>query len=365
MEISAMEQYWVWLSSVEGIGPKRFYQLLSEYGDARTVWDEAKRGSVRADGLGPKTFAKLREACTPAYFYRLFDELERLEITPVTRISENYSELLASVIDSPPTLYVKGNADMRLERPLAIVGTRNPTRDGKRAAEEFAQRLALSGATVVSGMARGVDTHAHVGCLKAKGRTVAVLGCGVDIVYPPENEKLYREIIETGGSIVSEYAPGTTPQAHYFPSRNRIISGLSEGTLLVEGGLHSGGLITANDCIEQGRDLFVIPGSIYSTASAGPNSLLMQGALPVISPWDVPEHYRWAQRPSAQKKEAPIELSDDEKPIVEQLRRQEMTLGELGAETGFPAAKLNSVLTMLELRGIICKVPGGAYRAVK
>ena len=365
MEIGAMEQYWVWLSSVEGIGPKRFYQLLSEYEDPRAVWDAAKGGHVQAEGLGPKTLANLKEACSPAYFYKLFDELERLEITPVTRISEQYSELLSSIYDAPPTLYVKGRADLRLEKPFAIVGTRYPTRDGKRTAEEFAQRLALCGATVVSGMARGVDTCAHKGCLKEGGRTVAVLGCGVDIAYPPENEGLYREILEAGGTIVSEYAPGTTPQAQYFPARNRIISGLSEGTLMVEGGLRSGGMITANDCIEQGRDLFVVPGSIYASMSAGPNSLLMQGAFPAVSPWDIPEHYRWGQRPSKQVKEEEISLSPEEAPVVHQLRRQEMTLGELSAETGFPAAKLNSVLTMLELRGIICKVPGGAYRAIK
>lgn len=363
MDIGAMEQYWVWLSSVDGIGPKRFYQLMSVYEDPRSVWDEAKTGKV--EGLGPKTQARLKECCTSEYFYRLFETLERLEITPVTRISDNYSDLLSGIVDPPPTLYVRGNADLNLERPFAIVGTRAPSRDGKRASEEFSQRLALSGATVVSGLARGVDTCAHEGCLKAGGRTVAVLGCGVDIVYPPENDKLYAAILESGGSVVSEYAPGTAPLAQYFPARNRIISGLSEGVLVVEGALRSGGLITANDALDQGRDLFAVPGSIYSTASQGPNWLLMQGAMPAISPWDIPEHYRWAQRPAARKAEKEIELSPEEKPLVELMRKQEMTAGELAAETGFPAAKLNSVLTMLELRGIICKVPGGSYRAIK
>lgn len=363
MDIGAMEQYWIWLSSVEGIGPRRFYQLLSIYEDARSVWDEARRGTL--EGLGPKTTAKLVQCCTSEYFYRLFDTLERLEITPVTRLSPQYSPLLGDTVDPPPTLYIRGNPDLNLERPFAIVGTRAPTRDGKRAAEEFSQRLALSGATVVSGLARGVDTCVHEGCLKAGGRTVAVLGCGVDIIYPPENDRLYASILERGGTIISEYAPGTAPLAQYFPARNRIISGLSHGVLLVEGSMKSGGLITANYAAEQGRDLFVVPGSIYSSASQGPNHLLMQGAFPVISPWDIPEHYRWAQRPGAQVPEREIDLSAEEKPIVAQLRKQEMTAGELGTETGFPASKLNSILTMLELRGIICKVPGGAYRAIR
>ena len=193
MDINAMEQYWVWLSSVDGIGPSRFYQLLSIYEDPRAVWDAAKMGVI--EGLGPKTKASLKNACSVEYFYRLFDELERLEITPVTRISQGYSELLSGIVDPPPTLYVKGNTDLRLEKPFAVVGTRSPSRDGKRAAEEFSERLALSGATIVSGMARGVDTCAHTACIKAGGRTVAVLGCGTDQIYPPENDRLYRTII--------------------------------------------------------------------------------------------------------------------------------------------------------------------------
>lgn len=359
MHMDAMEQYWVWLSSVEGIGPVRFYQLMAEYGDPRAVWDAAQSGDVR--GLGPKTKAKLREACSPSYFYKLFENLERRGVTAIARISEKYSPLLASIADAPPVLYVKGNTDLLLDRPFGIVGTRNPTVDGERAAREFSERLAKSGATVVSGLARGVDTCAHTACLEAGGRTVAVLGCGVDRVYPADNERLYHEILESGGSIVSEYAPGTQPMAQYFPARNRIISGLSVGTLLVEGTLHSGGLITANDCLEQGRDLFVIPGPIYAPLSEGPNRMLMQGAQPAISPWDIPEHYGWAHRPSNMPAKKKVVLSAEEKPIVELVQKQDMTVTELAAETGFNTAKLISVLTMLELRGIICKVPGGAY----
>ena len=194
MEISAMEQYWVWLSSVEGIGPARFYQLLSIYEDPRAVWDAAKMGAVQ--GLGPKTKAKLCAACSESYFYRIFDELERLGITPVTRISEGYSEMLSGIVDPPPTLYVKGNTDLRLERPFAIVGTRNPSRDGSRAAAEFSERLALSGATVVSGMARGVDTAAHTACLKA--------GCSMVITNGKRPDDLY-DILE-GRSVGTTFS---------------------------------------------------------------------------------------------------------------------------------------------------------------
>ena len=361
MELSATDQYWVWLSSVEGIGPRRFYHLVGAYGEPRGVWDAARSGFV--EGVGPKTLENLKRAARPEYFYRLFELLERLEITPLTRMNEQYSALLPSIFDPPPTLYVKGNADLRLEKPFAIVGTRHPTRDGRRAASEFAEQLALCGATVVSGLARGIDTCAHESCIKGGGRTIAVLGCGVDVIYPKENEKLYHSILDTGGTIVSEYAPGVGPMAQYFPARNRIISGLSEGVLLVEGSLRSGGMITANCALEQGRDLFVLPGSIYSSMSQGPNSLLMQGAFPVISPWDIPEHYRWAQRPSVSTPKVQEELSEEERPVVEELRKQEMSVSELSMETGMSTARLNSILTMLELRGIVAKLPGGGYRA--
>lgn len=357
-----MEQYWVWLSSVEGIGPKHFARLLASFGDARAVWDAV--GDNEPLPLGPKTLANLREARTSSYFHRLFDQLEQVGAQPVTRISEGYSDLLSEICDPPPTLYVLGESDLRFDKPFAIVGTRSPTRDGTRSAGEFAERLARSGATVISGMARGIDAKAHEGCLKGGGRTVAVLGCGVDVIYPPEHADLRRRILESGGAIVSEYLPGTTPAPQNFPPRNRIISGLSAGVLLVEGSRKSGGMITADYAAEQGRDLFVIPGSIYSSAAEAPNALLMQGAFPVISPWDIPEHYKWAERPSqSAREEKKPTLTPEEEAIVAPLRSESKTFGELEAETGLSASKLNSVLTMLELRGIIWKAPGGAYRA--
>ena len=248
---------------------------------------------------------------------------------------------------------------------LAVVGSRRCTRDGQRAAREFAQGLAENGVTVVSGMARGIDSCAHRGALDGGGQTIAVLGCGVDIVYPPENDRLMAEILDSGGAVISEYLPGTPPAPGNFPARNRIISGLSEGTLLVEGAKASGAMITVNFALEQGRDVFAVPGSIYSPLSATPNRMILEGAFPALCHWDILEHYRWAQRPGEDpRREAkPVELDADEAAIVEPLREQALTFDELSAVTGFPAAKLNSHLTILELRGIIEKVPGGQYRS--
>ena len=357
-----MEQYWIWLSSVEGIGPRRFYRLLSQYGDARGVWDNAGDDGMRF--LGPKMLKSLRAARSQEYFFRLFASMEGVGMRAVTRISEGYPQALNEIHDPPPTLYVRGEAPLDAERMFAIVGSRRATRDGKRAAREFAAALARENVCVVSGLARGVDTCAHEGALEGGGPTIAVLGSGADIIYPPENEELAARILDGGGAIVSEYPPGTRPSQGTFPARNRIISGLCGGVLLVEGSHTSGAMITVNFAAEQGRDVFAVPGSIYSPLSAAPNRLIFDGANPALSAWDILEHYRWAARPAdgATPRRA-VELDEEEKLLVDALLEQELSFDELSALSKFPASKLNSLLTSLELRGIIVKAPGGIYRA--
>ena len=367
MEYTAMDQYWIWLSSVEGIGPKRFYQLLSLYEDARSVWD-ALGGPLTPPDMqcvGPTALNNLRAARDERYFYRLFDRLERGGIRAVTRLDDAYPAALTGIYDPPATLLVRGEWPQDEERALAVVGSRRCTRDGQRAAREFAQGLAESGVTVVSGMARGIDSQAHRGALDGRGRTVAVLGCGIDTVYPPENEGLMNDILDSGGAVISEFFPGTPPVAGNFPARNRIISGLCRGTLLVEGAKASGAMITVNLALEQGRDVFAIPGGIYSPLSSAPNQMILDGAAPALSAWDILEYYRWGHRPGAQAaaKRPSVELSEQELALVQPLREQALSFEELAALTELPPAKLNSHLTMLELRGIIEKVPGGFYRA--
>ena len=357
-----MEQYWIWLTSVEGIGPRRFYRLLSQYGDARGVWDNI--GDEGMAFLGPKLRKQLRAARSEEYFFRLFAGMERMGMRAVTRISEGYPQALNEIHDPPPTLYVRGEASLDAERMFAIVGSRRATRDGKRAAREFAATLAREGVCVVSGLARGVDTCAHEGALEGGGATIAVLGSGADVIYPPENEELTARILDGGGAIVSEYPPGTRPSQGTFPARNRIISGLCGGVLMVEGSNTSGAMITVNFATEQGRDVFAVPGSIYSPLSAAPNRLIFDGANPALSAWDILEHYRWAARPAdgASPRRA-VELDEEEKLLVDALLEQELSFDELSALSKFPASKLNSLLTSLELRGIIVKAPGGIYRA--
>ena len=358
-----MEQYWVWLSSVEGIGPARFYQLIGAYGDPQGVWDNVGDPGMRF--LGAAALKKLREARDERYFYALFNRLEKTGMRTIPRDADAYPRRLLEIYDPPPVLYVMGDCDLNPSRSFAIVGSRRCTRDGQRAAREIAETLAREDVTVVSGMAYGVDAAAHEGALIGMGRTVAVLGCGADVVYPRQHEELYRRILDNGGAVVSEYPPGTQPRPGNFPARNRIISGMSEGVLIVEGAERSGAMITVNDATEQNRDVFAVPGSIYSSLSAAPNRLIVEGAIPVLSGWDILEHYRWAARPDA-RQSAPrnrIELGPEDDQIVKPLLEQELSFDELANLVDFPIAKLNSHLTMLELRGIIVKVPGGLYRA--
>ena len=315
--------------------------------------------------LGQKTWDALRRARNELYFYRLFASLENAGVRAVTRTSDDYPSRLTRTVDSPPTLYVKGEADLNAARTFAIVGSRRCTRDGERAAMDFAESLSLNEVTVISGMAAGVDSAAHMGAVKVNCPTIAVMGCGADVIYPQENERLYHRILDCGGAIVSEYLPGTPSIPGNFPARNRIISGMSRGVLIVEGAKKSGAMITVDRALDQDRDVFAVPGSIYSPMSATPNQLIIDGAIPAVSPWDILEYYKWAERPSdSPRNRALPDLSGDESAIVEPLSAQSLTVSELCALTGFDVGKTNSLLTILELRGIIEKQPGGEYRAM-
>ncbi len=361
MEYDAMEQYWIWLSSVEGMTPKRFYPLIEYYGDARAVWDDVREA---ARMLPEKTAHALIAARDERTFYQLFARLDTLGITAVSRVGEHYPARLTEIYDPPPVLYALGDLDFARERAIGVVGSRRASRDGKRAATEVCEGLAREGVSVVSGMARGIDTAAHQGALSGAGHTVAVLGSGLDVIYPPENDKLQREILSAGGAVLSEYVPGTPPYATNFPARNRIISGLSRGVLMVEGRKNSGAMITMNFALDQSRDVFAVPGSIYSPLAEGPNQLLYDGAQMVRDAYDILESYHWASKPSEQAKAREKELlGEDESKIVEKLRIEALSFDELALETGFNSAKLNSLLTILELRGIIKQLPGRLYRA--
>ncbi|MBR3002834.1 MAG: DNA-processing protein DprA [Clostridia bacterium] len=213
--------------------------------------------------------------------------MKYIEIKIIKIQDENYPKLLREVYDPPKQLYVQGNINIFNNPSIAIVGCREPSEYGKKAAQYFSYNLAKQNINIVSGLAKGIDSFAHIGALQAKGKTIAVIGSGLDIIYPKENEKLAQEIIKNGGAIISEYPLGTRPEKDHFPARNRIISGLCKGVLVVEAKEKSGSLITADFAMEQGKEVFAVPGNINSLNSVGTNMLIKDGAIPVCNYNDV------------------------------------------------------------------------------
>lgn len=363
-DYSPMEQYWIWLSAVEGVGPKKFDQLIERFGSARAVWDAAPDADLRF--LGSAASRNLRKARDERVFYQIFAQMENTGQRAITKLSKDYPERLNNIFDPPPTLYVIGEANLNPRRAIGVVGSRRCTSDGQRAARDFSETLASEGVAVISGLARGTDTSAHKGAIAGGGVTIAAMGSGADVIYPPENDKLAKKIIETGGALVTEYPPGTQPLAGNFPARNRIISGMSDGVLLVEGAQASGALITVNFAIEHGREVFAVPGSIYSPLSATPNKLICEGAIPAVSAYDIIKAMKWERAQKAVKRaEKRLQLDGEEARVAEPLFEQSLTISELENITGMKVDALKSHLTMLLLRGIIVEQPGGRYRAYK
>ena len=273
-----------------------------------------------------------------------------------------YPIVLREIFDPPLVLYYRGTLIPDARR-IGIVGARKFTAYGEAAAMEFAERLARSGVTITSGAARGIDTRAHRGALRG-GRTVAVLGCGVDIAYPPENRRLLSQIVESGGAVLSEYAPGTQPLPAFFPARNRIISGLSEGTLVVEAAKRSGSLITAEMALSEGRDVYAVPGSIYSPQSGGCHNLIRAGARLVESPQEILEEMHLAEPPRRPVRE---QMTPEEARIFQVLSFEHaLTMDEI--MDSLPDTITTSIpllLLQMQLKGLITENEMHAYRRVE
>lgn len=351
--------YWIGFSKVSGIGPARLRKLLDYFGDIEAAW-RANAGELTAMGLDKRSttnLVRIRKGLD------LEEELRRIEAASVTALTwddEDYPTPLRNIPDPPFVLYIRGTLLDRDEWALAVVGTRSASVYGKEVTRSLVRGLAASGVIIVSGMALGIDTQAHQSALEVGGRTIAVLGCGVDIVYPSQNAKLARSIIENG-ALVSEYPLGSKPEGRNFPPRNRIISGLSLGVLMVEGTEHSGALITTNYALEQGREVFAVPGNIFNRTSKGPNRLIQQGAKLITSVGDILEELNLTM--VAQHTEAKEVIPDTptEAAILQYLSAEPIHIDELGTYTGIPAAELSSTLTMMELKGQVRQVGGMNY----
>lgn len=275
-------------------------------------------------------------------------------------MTTNIQPTCARSTHRPPLLYVHGTLQPNDSWAVGIVGTRRASTYGREVAHSLSRDLATNGITVVSGLALGVDTVAHKSALSNQGRTIAVLGSGVDQIYPPENRGLAQAIVENG-ALVSEYALGTRPDASNFPPRNRIISGLSRGVVIVEAGERSGALITAQFAAEQGRDLFAVPGSILHPGSSGCNALIQQGAIPLLNVNDILNHLNFEQVLSQQAARAVIAADPQEAALLAHISQEPRHLDDLVRQSTMPAPQVAGLLTVMELKGLVRQVGSLSY----
>ena len=353
---------WILLNTAAGIGPIRFQRLLDVCGDACAAW-QATDLELAAAGLERRTMSaikRLRQRTRPE---AVLEQLKRMCITPLTLLDPGYPENLRQVADPPPVLFTRGELRPADAYAVALVGTRRATGYGRAVAERLAGDLAAAGVTIVSGLARGIDTFAHHAAVAVGGRTLAVLGNGLDQVYPPSNAGLAGKIVDAhAGALVSEFGPGIPPDAVNFPRRNRIISGLSLLTVIVEAGERSGALITADFALEQGRDVLAVPGSILSPASTGANHLLKQGAAPVTSAQDILELLGAVQTEKLPRVARHVpDLGPGEASVWAALSPEPHHIDDLARGLSISSNELAATLAMLELKGLARQVGSMLY----
>ncbi len=281
-------RYWIWLSRIEGLTPKVLNELLEKYKHPKMMWNKTKEELIQ-EGMKEAYAEKITNVTYRIGLDRYLGYMKNNNIDIINIYDENYPDKLKKIYDPPIVLYVKGNKDILDEKSMAIVGCRLCTKYGETQAKKLAYNLSLNNINIISGLARGIDSFAHKGCLMSGGKTLAVVGCGLDRVYPNENKELFNQIINKGGAIISEYVVGTKPLARNFPRRNRIISGLSDGVIVVEAREKSGTLITVDFALEQGKNIYAIPGNIDSPNAYGTNNLIKQGAKLVTDVGDILE----------------------------------------------------------------------------
>jgi DNA processing protein len=343
--------YWVAWNRVRGVGPARFARLLEAFGDAATAWI-APIGELRRIGFDEKLVAEIVRQRAEIDPEGEMTRLAQLAVVALTLRDPDYPRLLREIALPPAVLYVRGELLPADEMALAIVGTRRISAYGKQVTGKLAAELVEQGLTIVSGLARGVDAVAHTAALEAGGRTIAVLGCGPDLVYPPEHAKLAQRIIAQG-AIVSEFAVGMPPEAGNFPARNRIISGLALATLITEAPDGSGALITANFAIEQGRDVMAIPGNIYNRTSMGCNRLIQSGAMCVLAAEDIITSLNLHLMPQQLDMRALLPGDPTEAQLLTLLEGEPRHVDELCRLSGLPTAMVSSTLMMMELKGLV------------
>jgi DNA processing protein len=356
------KKYWVGFNHVKGIGAVRFQRLLDHFKDLALAWN-ATESELRNVGIGDKALANLLLFRRQHNLDQLYEEILKKGIEIVITTDPTYPQHLKQISNPPPVLYVRGKILEDDFRSIAVVGTRKVTAYGKNVVRELGNILAQNHITLISGLARGVDSEAHQAILNAGGRTIAVLGCGVDIIYPPENQQLAKQVMENG-ALISDYAPGTQPEGINFPPRNRIIAGLSMATIVVEAGLRSGALITASFAADQGKDVFAVPGSIYAPQSKGTNKLIFDGAHPLIQFESIFEILDLENVQFQSKIQREIPADETELLILKILQNESLHIDDLQAISGLPIERISSALVFLELKGFVKNTGNMTYSAI-
>jgi len=346
--------YWVGFNIIPGIGRVKFSQLESYFDTLNIAW-EASPGELKKAGLDQKTVNDISNWRSRISLDAEMEKLERYRVKVFTSIDPEYPARLKEIYDYPPVLYVRGALMPEDEWCLGVVGTRRATVYGRQVAEEIVTDLAQSRITIVSGLAKGIDTIAHQSALDAGGRSIAVLGCGLDMVYPADNTDLARSIMSKG-ALISEYPLGTRPKAENFPRRNRIMSGMSLGILVIEADETSGAMITANLALEQNREVFAIPGSILSPVSRGTNQLIKEGAKLVQDYSDILEELNLTAVAHQIEMKEIIPASDTEYILMKQLSAEPAHIDEICRNSSLPTATVSSTLAMMELKGLVKQV---------
>jgi DNA processing protein len=368
---------WLKLIRADEVGPVTFGKLLKRFGSVDAVLGASVSGLMKVEGVGAKTAERIAASRDK------FDSCAELELAGKLGVwivhmeDPRYPPALRQIYDPPPVLYVKGTLDRADNLAVGIVGCRRCSLYGQEQASRLAHLLAASGFTIVSGMARGIDTAAHTGALAAEGRTLAVQGCGLSRIFPPENAKLF-ELISASGACISELPLRAEPLAENFPPRNRIIAGLSLGTIIVEAGLRSGAMITAQAALESNREVMAVPGKVDSPLSQGPHQLIKQGAKLIETIEDVTEalgyigeqlkdHTTLTAKQAAEKVETPLfetarlNLKGHEQTVYNALGKEPLHLDQIIADTNLPAGTVNASVVSLRLKGLIKQLPGNLF----
>lgn len=354
--------YWLGFSLAPGIGPVLFEKILKKFGTAKSAWESNKKDLEKV--VGPITLGKFLAFRQHIDLEKEYEKIVQKKIHLITLEDKAYPLLLQQVPHAPFLLYVKGNAAILSEkRILAIVGTRKITDYGRRVTSALTTELVSQGFVIVSGLAFGVDATAHMSTIQAKGKTIAVLGCGVDCCTPPSNQKIYDAILASGGAIVSAFPPGMQATLGSFPARNAIIAGLSQGIVVTEGAADSGALITAADASSLQRPVFAVPGPITSALSTGANNLLKKGATAVTSATDILDSLGIMGTPNRQraKGKVPRGNTKEEQDILEILESGPLHFDEIVRRIKKDSKTTGSLLSLMELSGLIHQESGRYY----